>query len=124
MTKFQYLKESVIPKVRSTIDGLPFSIKVYKRAKNILRDKYGETSEVIKVHVQKILQLQVIHGRHPRKIHDFYEKLCHSVQVLDTMGNLREINGNVRITLEKLPQIQSDLVMLDEEWKNGNSGIW
>ena len=33
-SKFSYLKELVIPKVRALIDGLPFNIEGYKRAKN------------------------------------------------------------------------------------------
>ena len=32
------------------------------------------------------------------------------------MGKLREIKGYVRVTLDKLPGIRTDLVRLDDEW--------
>ena len=32
------------------------------------------------------------------------------------MGKLREIKGYVRVTLDKLPDIRTDLVRLDDEW--------
>ena len=44
------------------------------------------------------------------KIHDFYEKLVTLSQAFDTMGKLKEINGNVRLALDKLPKIRVDLV--------------
>ena len=44
------------------------------------------------------------------KIHDFYEKLVTLSQAFDTMGKLKEINGNVRLALDKLPKIRGDLV--------------
>ena len=71
MTKFSYLKELVDPKVRSTIDG-------YEHAKNVLKTKYGDDSEIVNVYVQNIMYLPVIpiiHGTNAGKIHDFYTKL-------------------------------------------------
>ena len=38
----------------------------------------------------------------PYKIDEFSEKLLSSVQALETMGKLKEINGYVRLTLDKL----------------------
>ena len=34
------------------------------------------------------------------------------------MGRLREVNGLVRMTLDKLLGIRSDLVRLDDNWQN------
>ena len=39
---------------------------------------------------------------HRKKIHDFHEKLVISLQTLDTMNKLKETNGYVRLTLDKL----------------------
>ena len=52
VTKFAYLKDLLVTKVRAEIDGLPFSSEGYERAKNILKSKYGETSEVVNAYVQ------------------------------------------------------------------------
>ena len=41
-----------------------------------------------------------------------------SVQVLETMRKLNEIQGYVRYTLDKLPGIRADLVRLDDSWQD------
>ena len=46
VTKFSYLKEPVTSNVRVFIDGLEFTTESYKKAKNLLHTKFGETSEV------------------------------------------------------------------------------
>ena len=74
-SKFSYLKELVIPKVRLLIDSLPFTSEGYTRAKNILLTKYGKPSEVANAHVQNIMSLPQINNANPQKIHDFSEKL-------------------------------------------------
>jgi len=89
---------------------LPFSSDGYKRAKNILTRKYGQTSEVVNVYVENIMSLPTIGGTQPAKIHDFYKKLLFNVQSLETMGKLREVNRYVQMTIDKLPGIRGDLV--------------
>ena len=46
----------------------------------------------------------------PNKILDFYEKLCSNMLSLETMGKFGEVNGYVRMTLNKLEGIRADLV--------------
>ena len=111
ITKFSCsLKELVDPKVRSTIDGLPFTTEGYERAKNILKTKYGDDSEIVNAYIQNIMYLPVIRGTNAGKIHDFYAKLLFNVQSLETLGKLREVNGYVRMCLDKLEGIRGDLV--------------
>ena len=116
VTKFNYLKEMLKPKVRALIDGLPFTTEGYERAKNILKSRYGKDSVVANAHIQSIISLPAITGSNPYKINEFYKKLVTHVEALDTMGKLREIKGYVRLTLDKLPNIKSDLVRTDEKW--------
>ena len=59
VTKFSYLKELVDPKVKTTIDGLPFTTEGYQRAKNILKSKYGQMSDIVNASVQNIMALPV-----------------------------------------------------------------
>ena len=117
VTKFSYLKELLDPKVRVCVDGLPFTTEGYERAKNILKSKYGKDSEVINSYVQNIIGLPVL-GSQPHKIHAFYETLLTSVQSLETLGKLTEVSGYVRMTLDKLDGIRSDLVRTDDDWQN------
>ena len=117
VTKFSYLKELLQPKVRAMIEGSPFTIEGYERAKNILRTKYGKESEIINAHVTNIMSLLVIHGANPSKILEFYEALSPNLQALETMGKLGEVNGYVRMTLDKLEGIRGDLVRTDDDWQ-------
>lgn len=43
----------------------------------------------------------------------FYGKLASHIQVLETMGKVKEIGGFMRAVLNKLPGIRADLVWLD-----------
>ena len=48
ITKFSFLKEFVVPKVRKSIDGLPFTPEGYEKAKSILKERCGNDSEMEK----------------------------------------------------------------------------
>ena len=117
VTKFNYLKEFIEPKVCIAIDNLQHTTEGYERAKTILKSKYGKPSEVINAHVQSIIALPVIKGTNPYKIHDFYNKLLPSVQALESLGKIKEISGYTRLTLDKLEGIRADLVRLDDKWQ-------
>ena len=107
-----YLKEMVILKVRLLFNGLPWNTEGYEQAKNILSSRFGKPSELANTHIQNNLSLLVIAGANPVRINEFYEKLMTGVQSLDTVGKLKEINGYVRITVDKLPGIRADLVRI------------
>ena len=118
ITKFTYLLELLEPQVKRCVEALPFNPEGYNRAKAILLEKYGKESEIIKCYVKEILDLPNITGTNPRKVAEFHDKLSHSVQALETMKKLHEINGNVSMTLDKLAGIRGDLVRTDPEWES------
>ena len=60
VSKFSYLKELVIPKVRAPTDGLPFNTEGYEEAKAILKAKFGKSREVTNAYIQCIMSLPVI----------------------------------------------------------------
>ena len=99
VAKLSYLRELL------EIEGLPFTSEGYKRAKTILKTKYGQGSKVINAHIQCILELPKVQGTDPSKVHKFYETLASQVQTLETLGKLDEIGGFVHGTLDKLPDI-------------------
>ena len=47
VTKFAFLQELFEPKARVDIDGLPLNTGGYEKAKNIIKEEYGKTSEVV-----------------------------------------------------------------------------
>ena len=115
-SKFSYLKEYLGPKVRPLIESLPFTTEGYVRAKTILESKYGRSSEIINAHVQNIMNLPSLNGANPGKVNDFYEILFRNVQALETLGKLESVNGYVRMVLDRLPGIRSELVRDDDDW--------
>ena len=88
VTKFSYLKELLVLKVRNLIDGLPFTPEGYQKAKDLLVRRYGKTSEVVGTYVRNILELPSIKERDVRKIHEFYEILLFNVESLQTLESL------------------------------------
>ena len=80
MAKLSYLKELLVPRVRSAVDGLPYNTEGYKPAKAILTAKYGKPNEVTNAHIQSIIALPTVQGSEPARIHDFYEKLATNMQ--------------------------------------------
>ena len=71
ITKFSYLKEFVEPKVRKSIDGLPFTVEGYNRAKSILEERYGKESEIVKAYVKDIIDLPTVRGADTIQVHQF-----------------------------------------------------
>ena len=118
VTKFSYLRELLAPKPRMSIEALPFSTEGYNRAVAILKDKYEKESEIVKAYNKEILELPSISGVDVKAIHWFNERLAYGVQSLQTMGKLDQVNGNVPMTLDKLPGIRGDLVRTDDMWES------
>jgi hypothetical protein len=96
------------------------SLLRYNRAKAILKDRFRKESEIVIAYGKQISELPHITSANPKKIGDFYEKLSHSVQALETMGRLDRISGYVSMMLDKLPAIRGDLVCTDPEWESWN----
>ena len=60
-------------------------------------------------------------GAQQARIHPFYEKLMNCVQSLETLGQLSDVNGHVRLSLNKLPSIRGgDLARTEPEWEEWN----
>ena len=115
--KLTYLQELLEGKPKQEIIGLPFSSDGYKQVKDMLKKKYGINSEIINAHVKQIFSLPVVIQHDVVKIHDFYQKLNLSVQSLKTLKKLTTVEGLVRMTLDKLDCIKSDLTKTDDNWR-------
>ena len=116
VTKISYLKELLVLKVRNLIDGLPFTPEGYQKAKDLLEQRYGKTSEVVGTYVRNILELPTIKERDVRKIHKFYEILLLNVESLRTLESLNKLDAAVRSTFDKLGVIKNELAMIDKQW--------
>ena len=85
VTKFAYLQELLEPKARVDIDGLPLNTEGYEKAKIIIKEEYGKTSEVVNAYVNNILQLPTVTSADPSKANSFYKTLLFNVQSLETL---------------------------------------
>ena len=101
------------------MEALPFTAEG-TIAKSLLLSNYGKVSEVTKAYVKEIMALPVITSANPKKISEFSETLMYCVQALETLNKLTEVNGNIPMTLDKLPAIRGDLVRMDPEWAKWN----
>ena len=117
-SKFNYLKEWVVPKVRTEINGIPLSSEGYERAKNILKSEYGKSSEIVNSYVKNILALPIVSSANPAKVTSFYKTLMYNVQSLETLGKLERVNGMTRNVLDKLKGIKADLVRGQSGWQD------
>ena len=116
VTKFSYLKELLVLKVRNLIDGLPFTAEGYHKAKDLLARRYGKTGEVVGTYVRSMLELPTIKERDAKKIQEFYEVLLFNVESLRTLESLNKLDAAVRFTFDKLGVIKNELAMIDEQW--------
>ena len=119
ITKFSYLRELLSAQPKTEIAGLPFNEDGYQKAKQMLRQKYGVTSEIVHAHGQQILNLPVISSSSNLKsIHNFYRNLNVSVNSLKTLGKLDTAEILVRETLDKLGPIKADIIRTDPDWQS------
>ena len=81
VTKFSYLTELLVSRVRSAIDGLPFNEEGYQRALKYLREKFGQPEEIAGAYVINLLELPAITERNIAKVHQFYENFCSQLKV-------------------------------------------
>lgn len=86
LTKFGYLKELLVDRVRTDIDGLPFTEEGYANVKAILEAEYGRPTEIVNAYIRNIMELPIIAGTSPNKVRDFYKQLQFNVQSLETLG--------------------------------------
>ena len=97
MTKFSHLKELLVSRKRSAIDGLPFNEEGFQRALKYLREKYGHPEEIAGVsggvYVINLLKLPDTTERNIAKVHQLYEKLLFTIKSLETLGNLESVEG-------------------------------
>ena len=64
-----------------------------------------------------ITSLPVISNCNPNLTQEFHETLTISVQALETVKKLKDIKGDVRLALDKLPEIRADLIRVDDNWQ-------
>ena len=70
--------------------------------------------------IWQIFELPIIPNANAKRIHEFNDKLTYSVQSLQTLGKIDQVNAYLRMTFDKLPAIRGDLVRTDPTWESWN----
>lgn len=99
--------------VGSESESIHWSTLIFIGGIHPREDKYGKDSDVVKACNIEILELPVISGVNVKK-----NRLIYCLHFLETMEKLVQVNGNVSMTLDKLPGIEGDLVRTDDGWKS------
>eukprot|EP00795_Rhopilema_esculentum_P006372 gene6372-biopygen7981 len=116
--KFGYLLEMVNPRVRDKIANLKPGKVGLETAWERLKKEYGQRNAVINTHIDEIVNLPTIKGVNYEKIQEFYDKLTKNYDALLTLDEENMLRGFVMTTLNKLPNVKSDLVRLDDDWES------
>ena len=116
--KFTYLCDLLDDRVRKTLDALPHTSEGYNCAIVSLQDRFEKESEIVKAYVKEILDLPYTPTANPKRIHEFFERLSHSVQSLEMLKQLKEVKGMISLMLEKVPTIRGNLVRNGPEWES------
>ena len=114
ISKFSYLRELLDDQPKKEITGLPFSEEGYNKAIEILKKKYGNTSEIIQAHGREILKLPTITTVNLKQIHGFYRSLNVSVNSLKTLEKL----DTAEILVLETGPIKADLIRTDPNWQS------
>ena len=80
--------------------------------------EYGQTKVVVNAHMDEIINLTPLRGSNYSKVQAFYEKLSKKFDALQTLDEGEKLHGFVMATLNKFPQVKSDLVKVDENWED------
>jgi hypothetical protein len=71
----------------------------------------------VNAHIDEVVNLPTGRGCSYEKILAFYERLTKNYDALQTLGEHEKLDGFVMCTINKFPNVKSDLVRTDEDWE-------
>ena len=117
VTKLSCIRELLSYTPKEEICGLPFNVNGYEKAKIILNQNYGITSEIIRQHGRDIMDHPYIKNTDVDQMHNFYRKLNASINSLKTLKKLETAEILERKTLDKLGPVKADITRTDPKWQ-------
>ncbi|GFW22638.1 DUF1758 domain-containing protein [Trichonephila clavipes] len=84
--KFQYLIQSTAPRSspREIVESFPATAANYKKTKEYLKERYGNTSVLIQVYIRELLRLVL--AKNKSDLSSLYDKLQIRIRALDSLG--------------------------------------
>lgn len=105
VTKFSYLRETLLGDAKRAIAGLALTGANYKTACDILKERFGRTNSIIFSHVQALLGVQVPDRPSVEGLWIIYSDLQSHIRSLDGLGITGEQYGVILtpLILSRLP---------------------
>ena len=105
--KFNYLMSLLEGQALRAIKGLAVTEENYQAALDILRERFGNTQQIISAHMDELLKLQPCNSEKSSQLRYIYDKVSVNVRGLEALGVHSEQYGSllIPIIMSKLPQM-------------------
>ena len=103
--KFNYLVSLLEGQALRSIKGLAITEDNYQAALDILQERFGNSQQIISVHMDELLKIQPCNGEKSSQLRYIYDKVSVNVRGLEALGVHSEQYGSllIPIIMSKLP---------------------
>jgi hypothetical protein len=92
--KFNYLMSLLEGQALRAINGLAVTEENYQAAIDILRERFGNTQQLISAHMDELLKLQTCSGEKSSQLRYIYDKVSVNLRGLESLGVHSEQYGS------------------------------
>ena len=97
VNKLNYLINSLEGPAYKALEGLQIIEENYKKAMDILHERYGKPQHIISAHMQALLKLQTYQNEKTSDLRAIYDKIMVNVRGLESLGISSEKYGSLLI---------------------------
>ena len=120
--KFNYLHALLEGSAARSIQGLALTETNYRAAIDLLKNRFGNTQQVISAHMDELLKLPPCSGERTQQLRAIYDKVCVNVRGLEALGVSAEQYGSflIPVIMAKLPvevRLQVARITTNDVWK-------
>ena len=98
--KFQYLKCYLPGQVERCIEGFLLTNDNYREARNLLKERFGNTQLIINTHVSQLMKLGIVEEGNVSKLRNFFNTAESHAQALSNQGENKEHFGAISLRVE------------------------
>ena len=98
--KFQYLKCYLPGQVERCIEGFLLTNDNYREARNLLKERFGNTQLIINTHVSQLMKLGIVEEGNVSKLRNFFNTAESHAQALSNQGVNKEHFGAISLRVE------------------------
>ena len=110
VNKLNYLINSLEGPAYKSLEGLQIIEENYKKAMDILNDRYGKPQRIISAHMQALLKLQTYQNDKTSDLRAIYDKIMVNIRGLESLGISSEKYGSLLIPVI-MSRMPSDITL-------------